>query len=68
MMDEFHGLGGAYAVDPKTGQRTLIERTGDAAIVATSTDGAAESAATKTTTKTKGAQPEPGKPEPDKEA
>jgi hypothetical protein len=26
-MDEFHGQGGSYLVDPKTGKRTLVERT-----------------------------------------
>lgn len=26
-MDEFHGHGGSYLVDPKTGKRTLVERT-----------------------------------------
>ena len=25
--DEFHGMGGAYVVDPKTGRRSLEERT-----------------------------------------
>lgn len=27
MKDEFHGLGGSYQVDPKTGEKTLIHRT-----------------------------------------
>ena len=26
-VDEFHGMGGAYVVDPKTGRRSLEERT-----------------------------------------
>lgn len=26
-VDEFHGMGGAYVVDPKTGRRLLEERT-----------------------------------------
>lgn len=26
-MDEYHGQGGSYLLDPKTGKRTLIERT-----------------------------------------
>ena len=26
-MDEFEGIGGSYIVDPKTGERTLVERT-----------------------------------------
>jgi hypothetical protein len=30
-MDEFEGFGGSYNVDPKTGARTLIERTQEAA-------------------------------------
>jgi len=25
--DEFHGHGGSYVFDPKTGKRTLVERT-----------------------------------------
>lgn len=29
MADEFDGLGGSYVVDPKTGKRTLVERTGE---------------------------------------
>lgn len=28
-MDEFEGIGGSYIVDPKTGKRTLVERTQD---------------------------------------
>lgn len=28
-MDEFQGVGGSYAVDPKTGQRKLVERTSE---------------------------------------
>jgi hypothetical protein len=27
MVDEYHGQGGSYALDPKTGKRKLIERT-----------------------------------------
>jgi hypothetical protein len=27
LIDEFHGLGGSYLLDPATGKRTLIERT-----------------------------------------
>jgi len=27
MEDEYHGQGGTYLVDPKTGKRKLIERT-----------------------------------------
>lgn len=27
MMDEYHGQGGAYVLDKKTGKRKLIERT-----------------------------------------
>ena len=27
VVDEFHGMGGAYVVDPKTGRRSLEERT-----------------------------------------
>lgn len=27
MKDEFDGIGGSYVVDPKTGKRTLVERT-----------------------------------------
>jgi hypothetical protein len=27
ILDEFHGVGGSYLLDPKTGKRTLIERT-----------------------------------------
>lgn len=27
MMDEYHGQGGSYLVDKKTGKRKLIERT-----------------------------------------
>ena len=26
-MDDFEGIGGSYIVDPKTGKRTLVERT-----------------------------------------
>ena len=26
-MDEYHGIGGTYLQDPKTGKRKLIERT-----------------------------------------
>lgn len=29
MADEFDGVGGSYTVDPKTGKRKLVERTGD---------------------------------------
>jgi hypothetical protein len=29
MNDEFAGQGGSYLIDPKTGKRTLIERTKD---------------------------------------
>lgn len=29
-MDEFEGMGGSYAVDPKTGKRKLVQRTGKA--------------------------------------
>lgn len=28
-MDEFDGIGGSYIADPKTGKRTLVERTQD---------------------------------------
>jgi hypothetical protein len=27
ILDEFHGVGGSYLLDPKTGKRKLIERT-----------------------------------------
>jgi len=27
MIDENHGLGGSYLLDPKTGKRKLVERT-----------------------------------------
>jgi len=27
--DEYSGLGGSYTADPKTGKRTLVERTQD---------------------------------------
>jgi hypothetical protein len=27
IMDEYHGQGGSYLLDPKTGKRKLIERT-----------------------------------------
>jgi hypothetical protein len=27
MVDEYHGQGGSYVLDPKTGKRKLIERT-----------------------------------------
>lgn len=27
MADEYDGVGGSYLVDPKTGKRTLVERT-----------------------------------------
>lgn len=30
-MDEYHGIGGSYIVDPKTGERTLVERTEETA-------------------------------------
>lgn len=30
-LDEFHGQGGSYVLDPKTGKRTLVERTQEAA-------------------------------------
>lgn len=29
MMDEHEGQGGSYTLDPKTGKRTLVERTDD---------------------------------------
>lgn len=29
MNDEYHGHGGSYLADPKTGKRKLIERTGE---------------------------------------
>ena len=29
MTDEYEGQGGSYTLDPKTGKRTLIERTDD---------------------------------------
>lgn len=29
-LDEFHGQGGSYTVDPKTGKRVLTERTEEA--------------------------------------
>lgn len=32
--DEFHGVGGSYAIDPKTGKRELVERTQEADAVA----------------------------------
>lgn len=32
MADEFDGLGGSYVVDPKTGKRKLVERTGEAPV------------------------------------
>lgn len=28
-MDEFTGVGGSYVVDPKTGERKLVERTSE---------------------------------------
>lgn len=31
MTDNYHGQGGSYLLDPATGQRTLVERTQDAA-------------------------------------
>lgn len=27
MADEYDGVGGSYIIDPKTGKRTLVERT-----------------------------------------
>jgi hypothetical protein len=30
-IDEFHGQGGSYTADPKTGKRTLVSRTLDQA-------------------------------------
>ena len=30
IIDEFHGVGGSYILNPKTGKRTLVERTQDA--------------------------------------
>ena len=30
MTDEHEGMGGSYTLDPKTGKRTLVERTDDA--------------------------------------
>lgn len=27
MADEYDGVGGSYLIDPKTGKRTLVERT-----------------------------------------
>lgn len=30
MSDENEGMGGSYTLDPKTGKRTLVERTEDA--------------------------------------
>jgi hypothetical protein len=30
--DEYSGQGGSYVIDPKTGQRRLVERTADAAL------------------------------------
>lgn len=27
--DQFEGMGGSYIVDPKTGKRALVERTGE---------------------------------------
>ena len=32
VVDEFHGLGGSYLLDPATGIRTLIERTEPASL------------------------------------
>lgn len=29
MTDEHEGMGGSYTLDPKTGKRTLVERTDD---------------------------------------
>lgn len=34
MRDEFDGIGGSYAVDPKTGKRVLLERTAEKPVVA----------------------------------
>lgn len=31
IIDEFYGVGGSYLLNPKTGKRTLVERTQDAA-------------------------------------
>jgi hypothetical protein len=27
LLDEFHGVGGSYLLNPKTGKRTIIEQT-----------------------------------------
>nr|MBL8410823.1 hypothetical protein [Dechloromonas sp.] len=32
--DEFHGIGGSYVIDPKTGERKLVARTQEADAVA----------------------------------
>ncbi len=32
-VDEFHGMGGSYLVDPETGKRVLVERTQEAEAV-----------------------------------
>lgn len=29
LIDEFYGVGGSYLLNPKTGKRTLVERTQD---------------------------------------
>jgi hypothetical protein len=33
MSDEFEGMGGSYTVDPKTGKKTLVQRTDEKPIV-----------------------------------
>lgn len=46
--DEYHGQGGSYVLDPKTGRRTLIERTqepGTAEAPATTTEAEPQPAA-----------------------
>lgn len=33
--DEFEGMGGSYQIDPKTGKRVLLHRTGEKAVEST---------------------------------
>lgn len=42
--DEFTGQGGSYELDPKTGKRTLVERTEEPAAVPAEQPDAAEAA------------------------
>jgi hypothetical protein len=43
--DQHHGHGGSYRVDPKTGKRELVERTGDPEAVPEPNSPAADRAA-----------------------